>query len=67
MDVCSITYDRKEQTATAKTVEVDFKKECNTQMVTVCEPKPAYGYHPPPPPPPRYRVTYLVGKNLPLT
>ena len=52
VDVCSITYDRREQTATAKTVEVDFKKECNTQMVTVCEPKPAYhSYHPPPPPP----------------
>ena len=53
VDVCSITYDRKEQTATAKTVEVDFKKECKSNSVTVCEPKPAYGYQHPPPPPPR--------------
>merc|ERR1719483_1906229 len=32
-------------TATAKTVEVPYKKVCDTQMVTVCQPTPGYGYH----------------------
>merc|ERR1712105_219362 len=29
---------------TAKTVEVTFEKMCDTQMVTVCQPKAGYGY-----------------------
>ena len=37
IEVCDVTFEQKEQTGTAKTVEVEFKKECETQMVTVCE------------------------------
>ena len=66
MEICSFSYDRKEQTATAKTVEVEFKQECEKQMVTVCQPAtypapaPAYGQNPyggyGPPPPQEYGV-----------
>merc|ERR1712048_1483739 len=44
-EVCSYSYQPKTETTTAKTVEVSFKKECETQMVTVCQPTPGYGYH----------------------
>ncbi len=40
--------EREEASSKAKTVEVEFKQECETQMVTVCEP---VTYQPPPPPP----------------
>merc|ERR1712194_462276 len=39
------SYQQKTEATTAKTVEVTFKKECDTQMVTVCQPTPGYGYH----------------------
>merc|ERR1712128_242201 len=29
----------------AQTVEVPYEKECDTQMGTVCQPTPGYGYH----------------------
>merc|ERR1712243_418507 len=44
-EVCSYTYQPKTEATTAKTVEVTFKKQCDTQMVTVCQPTPGYGYH----------------------
>ncbi len=46
--VCKFDMQREEASSTAKTVEVEFKQECETNMVTVCEP---VTYQPPPPPP----------------
>ena len=43
-EVCSYSYDKKYEDTTAKTVEVSFKKESNTQMVTVCQPGYGHGY-----------------------
>lgn len=40
-EVCTYDYETKEEDTTGKTVEVTFKKETNTQMVTVCQ--PGYG------------------------
>merc|ERR1712048_1304850 len=37
------TYQPKNEETTGKTVEVSFKKECETMMVTVCEPHHGYG------------------------
>lgn len=48
IEVCDFEMERQEASAKAKTVEVEFKQECSTQMVTVCEP---VTYQPPPPPP----------------
>ena len=42
-EVCSYTYQPKNEETTGKTVEVTFKKECETMMVTVCEPGHGYG------------------------
>ena len=42
-EVCTYSYQPKTEATTAKTVEVSFKKECTHQMVTVCQPAPAYG------------------------
>merc|ERR1712194_583441 len=39
------SYQQKTEATTAKTVEVPYKKVCDTQMVTVCQPTPGYGYH----------------------
>merc|ERR1712106_737989 len=44
-EVCTYSYQPKTEATTAKSVEVSFKKECDTQMVTVCQPTPGYGYH----------------------
>ena len=44
-EICSYSYQQKTEATTAKTVEVTFNKECDTQMVTVCQPTPGYGYH----------------------
>merc|ERR1712071_173257 len=44
-EVCTHGYQQKTEATTAKTVEVTFVKECDTQMVTVCQPTPGYGYH----------------------
>ena len=44
-EVCSYSYQPKDEETTAKTVEVTFEKQCDTQMVTVCQPTPGYGYH----------------------
>merc|ERR1712106_211683 len=44
-EVCTYSYQPKTEATTAKTVEVPFKKQCDTQMVTVCQPTPGYGYH----------------------
>merc|ERR1711931_135791 len=42
-EVCTYSYQPKDEKTTAKTVEVSFNKECETQMVTVCQPA-QYGY-----------------------
>merc|ERR1712200_303256 len=42
-EVCSYSYQPKSEVTTAKTVEISFNKECETQMVTVCQPA-QYGY-----------------------
>merc|ERR1711970_4803 len=42
-EVCTYSYQPKGEETTAKTVEVSFNKECETQMVTVCQPA-QYGY-----------------------
>jgi len=42
-EVCSYDYQPKTETTTAKTVEVSFDKQCDTQMVTVCQPA-QYGH-----------------------
>merc|ERR1711874_378504 len=42
-EVCTYSYQPKDEETTAKTVEVTFNKECETQMVTVCQPA-QYGY-----------------------
>jgi len=46
-EVCSYSYQPKEEVTTGKTVEVTFAKECETQMVTVCQPAQygGYGHH----------------------
>jgi len=44
-EICVYTYSQKTEATTAKTVTVPFARECNTQMVTVCQPTPGYGYH----------------------
>ena len=44
-EICTYSYQQKTETTTAKTVEVPYKKVCDTQMVTVCQPTPGYGYH----------------------
>merc|ERR1711935_1314519 len=44
-EICVYIYQQKVVDTTAKTVEVPFEKKCNTQMVTVCQPTPGYGYH----------------------
>jgi len=44
-EICVYSYQQKVIDTTAKTVEVPFEKKCNTQMVTVCQPTPGYGYH----------------------
>merc|ERR1712218_206081 len=43
-EVCTYTYQPKNEDTTGKTVEVTFQKECETMMVTVCEPAPHHGY-----------------------
>merc|ERR1711892_418542 len=44
-EICTYSYQQKTEGTTAKTVEVPYKKVCDTQMVTVCQPTPGYGYH----------------------
>merc|ERR1712106_354497 len=44
-EICTYSYQQKTEATTARTVEVTFNKECDTQMVTVCQPTPGYGYH----------------------
>merc|ERR1712121_495130 len=44
-EICTYSYQQKTEATTAKTVEVTFEKQCDTQMVTVCQPTPGYGYH----------------------
>ena len=44
-EICVYSYSQKVVATTAKTVTVPFARECNTQMVTVCQPTPGYGYH----------------------
>ena len=47
MTICRTTYQPKEETAEAVSVDVTFSQECSKQMVTVCTPQaPSYGgYH----------------------
>merc|ERR1719328_950323 len=42
-EICTYSYQDKSEETTGKTVEVSFKKECETMMVTVCEPHHGYG------------------------
>ena len=44
-EICVYSYSQKVVPTTAKTVTVPFARECNTQMVTVCQPIPGYRYH----------------------
>merc|ERR1719384_749034 len=45
-EICTYSYQKKEEVTTAKTVEVSFEKQCDTQMVTVCQPAQyGYGHH----------------------
>merc|ERR1712106_656786 len=44
-EICTYSYQQKTEATTAKTVEVPYKKECETMMVTICQPTPGYGYH----------------------
>jgi len=44
-EICTYSYQQKTEDTNAKTVEVTFERICNTQMVTVCQPTPGYGYH----------------------
>merc|ERR1712156_1263163 len=44
-EVCSYSYQQKEEATTAKTVEVTFEKKTDVQMVTVCQPGHGYGHH----------------------
>ena len=53
-EVCQYKYQNRIEKTKAKTVEIEFSKECTTQMVTVCEPA---GYGPQPVPPPLYGYT----------
>ncbi|XP_059094999.1 uncharacterized protein LOC131889819 [Tigriopus californicus] len=39
IEVCDVNYDRSESPAKAKTVEVKFNKECQSNKVTVCQEK----------------------------
>lgn len=47
-EVCQYKYQNRIQETKAKTVEIEFIKECSSQMVTVCEPA-GYGSEPLPP------------------
>merc|ERR1712048_379309 len=44
-EICVYHYEQKTEETTAQTVEVTFERICDTQMVTVCQPTPGYGYH----------------------
>merc|ERR1712110_1246003 len=44
-EICTYHYEQKSEDTTAQTVEVTFERICDTQMVTVCQPTPGYGYH----------------------
>merc|ERR1719158_2596672 len=44
-EICVYSYIQKTESTTAKTATVSYKRECDTQMVTVCQPTPGYGYH----------------------
>merc|ERR1712124_136349 len=38
-EICTYSYQQKTEATTAKTVEVTFEKQCDTQMVTACQPQ----------------------------
>merc|ERR1712062_610720 len=44
-EICTYSYAQKTEDTTAQTVVVTFERICDTQMVTVCQPTPGYGYH----------------------
>jgi len=44
-EICVYSYFQKTESTTAKTATVSYTRECDTQMVTVCQPTPGYGYH----------------------
>jgi len=46
-EICQYKYQNRIEKTKAKSVEIEFAKECDTQMVTVCEPA---GYGPKPAP-----------------
>ncbi len=60
--VCKFDMEREEASSTAKTVEVEFKQECEKNMVTVCE--PVTYQPPPPPPPPTYAPPYAAPSQI---
>merc|ERR1712071_371243 len=44
-EICTYSYEPKTETTTAQNVEVSFEKECDTQMVTLCDTvKVGYGH-----------------------
>jgi len=43
-EVCTYSYQPKTEATNGKTVEVSFEKQCETMMVTVCQPTPGYGH-----------------------
>ena len=44
-EICTYSSAQKTEDTTAQTVVVTFERICDTQMVTVCQPTPGYGYH----------------------
>ena len=44
-EICTYSYIQHSEDTSAQTMEVTFERICNTQMVTVCQPTPGYGYH----------------------
>ena len=48
VEVCVVEYEPRVHQVQAQTVQVKFSKQCDKQMVTVCQPQPAYSagsYH----------------------
>ena len=44
-EICTYSYEPRTEDTSAKTVDVNFVKETNKQMVTVCQPGYGHGYH----------------------
>ena len=42
VEVCIVEYEPRVHQVEALTTQVKFSRECDKQMVTVCQPQPAY-------------------------